>query len=137
MAARKRNWNKGTPLRYRGKVERVARGVYVDPEVARRVAEAQTDSWQTGAGVYKEIRAVAKAVMSKEDTYVAPPMRAPYYAAIQKFYKDVVVLGKDVNAVRAYIETSFPGLDMGVFDAIVDELTGAGLMPLLKPAERA
>jgi len=137
MAARKRNWNQGTPLRYRGKIERVNRGIYINPEVAERVSEAQARSWESGAGVYKKIREVAKDVMSRQDTFVTPAMRAPYYASVQKYYKDVVVLGKNPDVVRAYIEETFQGLDFGIFDAIIDALTGAGVMPVLRPAERA
>ncbi len=137
MVSRKRNWNSGTPLRYRGKIERVNRGIYVNPEVAERVSEAQARSWESGSGIYKKIREVAKDVMSREGTFVSPAFRAPYYAAVQKYYKDVVVIGKEPGAVRTYIETSFPGLDFGVFDAIIDALTGVGILPQLRPAERA
>lgn len=137
MAGRKKNWNEGTPLRYKGKVHRVNRGIYLDPDIAEMVTERQASAWQSGAGLYHRIRMIAKDVMSKEDTYVSPPARVQYYAAVQKFYKDVVVMGKDEDAVRRYIEVSFPELDMGVFDAIIDALTGAQIMPRLKPAERS
>jgi len=137
MAARKRNWNEGTPVRYKGKVARVHRGVYIDPEDARRATETQSDSWERGAVIYKKVREVAKKVMESSDFPVAPAMRAPYYAFAQKWYKDVIVLGIDDGVVRAYLEARIPGLDGGVLDEIIARLRREVPAEVPRPAERA
>jgi hypothetical protein len=136
MPGRKRNWNAGTPLRYRMKVARVLRGIATTPEIAEQLADVQTRVWEGGSALYRQIRAIAKDVMSKPDTFVSPAARAQYYAAISFYYKQVMVLGKSPDAVRAYLEASFENVDFRIFDAILDALTGAGIA-VRKPAERA
>jgi len=136
MPGRKRNWNINTPIRYQMKVERVLRGVSPRPELAEVAAENQTKVWESGSSIYKQIRAIAKDVMSKPDTFVNPAARAQYYAAIMHYYKEVMVLGVDPGAVRAVLESKFVGMDFRIFDAILDALTGAGV-PVRRPAERA
>jgi hypothetical protein len=136
MAGRKRNWNINTPIRYQMKVERVLRGVSPRPELAETAAENQTKVWESGSSLYRQIRLIAKDVMSREDTFVNPAARAQYYAAVMHYYKEVMVLGVDPGAVRAVIESKFAGMDFRIFDAILDALTGAGV-PVRRPAERA
>ena len=136
MPSRKRNWNEGTPVRYKGKVARVARGVYIDPDDAREAAEAQSSSWERGAEVYKKVRAIAKRVMDRVAP-VAPALRAPYYGYIQAWYKHVMVLGKPEDAVRVFLDATFPGLDGAVIDAIIEEIRKEVPPEVPAPAERA
>jgi len=137
MAARKRNWNEGTPVRYKGKIARVARGVYIDPDDAKKATEAQADSWERGSEIYKEVRKIAKNVMESPDFAVPPALRAPYYAFAQKYYRDVMVLGMDEGVVRAYLEARMPGLDGAVLDEIITRLKREIPAPVPRAAERA
>ena len=123
MATRKRNWNAGTPIRYRGKIKRIMRGVYIDPEDASEVAEAQTSSWLAGAEVYRKVRQIAKTVMDSEDFAVSPGARAQYYAYMQKFYKEVVERGLPEDRVRGYLDVLFPDVRPEVIDEIISRVS--------------
>ncbi len=131
MAGRKRNWNRGTRYRYLGKALRVQMGIIPDPEVAREIAKAQTDSWEDGAEVYHKIRLIAGRVMDTPNNFVPAPFRAPYYAFVEEYYKAVVERRMDADTVFNYLLAKYRGVDEGIIRAILESL--ASEMPEVGP----
>lgn len=137
MAGRKRNWNILTPDRYKGKVERTNRGVYINPATAEEVAEKQTQVWQAGSEPYRRLREIAKRVMESSDFHVTPSARAPYYAYLQKWYKEVIVIGLDEGNVEAFLSEKFPDLRAEVIDEVKRRIRGEVGVEVQRAAERA
>lgn len=94
MGGRKKVWTATTPLRYKQKAYKIAKAQGVPEELAMQVVDGQTIAWTIGAGLYRRIREIAQRVMVREDTYVAPIMRAAYYAFAQRLYKLCVMTGE-------------------------------------------
>lgn len=121
MAGRKRNWNTGTPFRYRVKAYRV---FYRDlPEdLAKAAAEAQTLDWALGSGVYKNLRSLIKGVLTMEK--IPGSWRAPYYRLGQKLYK--ITLEKGQDAARSELDrllSEEPQYDAAVAERIFNVVT--------------
>jgi len=137
MAGRKKNWNPNTVSRYHGKVLRVSKGIIPDEELAKRIAETQTDSWEEGSSLFRKIRAIAKEVMDDPATYVNPAFRVPYYAYIQKYVKDVMILRMPEQVVRQYLNEKFKGVDENIINAIISRIKGEALGEEVKAQQRS
>jgi len=123
MAGKKKQWNVGTKLRYHGKALRVQIGIIPDPDLARQIAQAQTEAWYDGASLYHRIRDIAGRVMSSEDTFVPAPFRAPYYACVEEYYNMVVERKMDPDSVFTFLtETKYPNIDADIVTKILEAL---------------
>ncbi len=122
VAGKKKNWNRGTVPRYHGKALRVQMGIIPDPDVAREIAQAQTESWMSGSELYHKIRSIAGSVMDSRDNFVPAPFRAPYYAFVEEYYKEVVQRRIDADTVFNYLLAKYRGVNEGVVRAILEAL---------------
>jgi len=133
MAGKKKNWNEGTELRYLGKALRVQMGIIPDPEVAKQIAEAQTRAWRRGAGKYKDLRAIAGSIMDTNDAFVPAPFRAPYYAFVEEYYKEVVERKINPDDTYRYLLAKYNEVDeakiRAILEAMASQVTEFGPLP--------
>jgi len=136
MASRKRNWNINTPLRYEGKILRVLEGIIPDEEIRTEIAKNQRESWQSGVEFYRRLNQIIKEVLDSQDFYVSPPFRAPYYAFIKRYVKEVLFEGADPSIVYHYLLSKFREIKEDVVTEILNRLNVHYGVRLPKPTQR-
>lgn len=130
--ARKRQEGVTTYPRYKGKVFKVAMGLFGDPEMARAYAESLTIARASGIGIYRAAFQEIKTVLSEK----VPSAQWGLYKA---FINEVVnkVIRKKVAEVDDVVDkwTKF-GLDSEVLRACAEKVLVTIPPETPKPAEK-
>jgi len=116
-------WNEGTPARYKLKIYKIAGAQGAPADITAAAVDAQSRGWESGAGVYRRIRDMARRVFVRTETKVDPVFRAPYYAFAQRLWKLCVVTGEaDPEEIIEEFKRKSDMYDEAILTAIVDEI---------------